>query len=158
MKSRKILYLIAGIFNCIVGGIGILFGLLVLLLSSFVRKMFESSTDLVSEFVTELASADSNYAYLQDLSNAEVVSFIMKIVYVTCAILLVICAIWITLGVFNILLKNRHDKVFESKRYLRHIFIVGSWLLMGLNPANILTTIAVYKKNKTPQPALYSAN
>jgi len=159
MKLRKVFYLIAGIFNCIVGGISVAFSVLVLLLSSLVKTMFESSGELLDEFVNELAISDQKYSYLASATDAEVVSFIMKIVYIFCLVFLIIGAIWITFGVFNILLKNRHDSVFGSKKYLRHLFVVGSWLLLGLNIANIFTTIAVYKKGKDAViQKLYTAN
>jgi hypothetical protein len=150
MKSRNILYIIAGVFNCIVGSLAILFGLFILLLGKIIRQMFESSMDLVHGITKALAEEDpAKYGDLTSLTDTEAVAYVMKFVYIICAISIIIGAIWITLGIINILLKNRHDKVFSSKKYLRHIFVVACWLLMGLNVANILTTIAVYKKIDT---------
>ena len=158
MKAKKILFVIAGVFNTVVGGVALLFGLLVLALGSLVKQMFESSKDLINEFVTQLAAEDSSYAYLTEATESEVIGFVMKIVYIMSAIAIIIGAIWIMFGVFNILLKNRHTTLFETKKYLKHLFVVGSWFFMGLNPANILTTIAVYKKNNTTPQKLYTAN
>lgn len=160
MKSRKILYIIAGVFNCIIGGMGIFFGLIVLLLGGFVKAMFESSLDLVHEFTSSMAEASSEYEYLTTISDAEAIAFIMKIVYIICAVALILGAIWITFGVFNFILVKKHDSVFGTKKFLKHLFVIGSWLLLTLNVANILTTIAVYKKDKSAdtQQKLYTAS
>ena len=159
MKTRKILYIIAGVFNCIVGAVSVVFSLLVLLLSRLVKKMFESSEGLVDNFINEMAEIEE-YAHLKDLSSAEAVDYVMKIVYVLCIVFLIIGAIWITFGVLNLLLNSRHERVFSSKRALKHWFVAGSWLLLGLNVANILTTVAVYKKDKNviTEHKLYTAS
>jgi hypothetical protein len=159
MKSRKILYITAGVFNCIVGGLSVLLALLMVLLRGIIRTMFESSSEMIENMVTSLTEADSDYSYLKDLSDSEVVDFIMKIVGILSIAFLLIGALWITFGVFNILLNSRHYTLFSQKPKLKIWFVVGCWLFMGLNVANILTTIAVFKKDKDaePQPTLYTA-
>jgi NADH:ubiquinone oxidoreductase subunit 6 (subunit J) len=85
---------------------------------------------------------------LLEASNEEVLSVIMKFVYIVSVIVLILAVIWITFGVLNILLSKKHEIVFETKRYLKVLFLVASWLLLWFNIANVLTTIAVCMKNK----------
>lgn len=148
MNTRKVLYTCAGVFNCVIGGIGCFFGLMMLLISGLIRKMFESSTEIVDEFVSSLASESSKYEYLLTASNEEILSFIMKIVFIVCAVLLILGLVWITFGVFNIKLSKRHYIFFGRRPKLKLWFVIGSWVLLLLNPANIATTVAVYLKNK----------
>jgi len=159
VKTRKILYILAGVFNCCVGGLAILFSLFVFLLKGVVRTMFETSTDLLNELVVALVDADEKYAYLQSASTSEVVDFVMNIINMMCLVFILIGAIWVMFGVFNIMLNSRHDTLFGSKPKLRGWFVAGCWVFMGLNVANIITTIAVFMKdkNKETKQVLYTA-
>ena len=148
MKARKVLYICSGVFNCVIGGLGCLLGLLFFVLTKVIKNMFSESTDLIDEFVKELAATSSEYEYLLDASKEDIVSFIMKIVFIISAVLIVLGLIWITFGVFNCLLSTRHGLVFGKRPVLKALFIVASWLLLTFNIANITTTIAACLKNK----------
>ena len=148
MKARKVLYICSGVFNCVIGGLGCLLGLLFFVLTKVVKNMFSESTDLIDEFVKELAATSSEYEYLLDASKEDIVSFIMKIVFIISAVLIVLGLIWITFGVFNCLLSTRHGLVFGKRPVLKALFIIASWLLLTFNIANITTTIAACLKNK----------
>lgn len=148
MKARKVLYICSGVFNCVIGGLGCLLGLLFFVLTKVIKNMFSESTELIDEFVKELAATSSEYEYLLDASKEDIVSFIMKIVFIISAVLIVLGLIWITFGVFNCLLSTRHGLVFGKRPVLKALFIVASWLLLTFNIANITTTIAACLKNK----------
>lgn len=148
MKARKVLYICSGVFNCVIGGLGCLLGLLFFVLTKVIKNMFSESTDLIDGFVKELATTSSEYEYLLDASKEDIVSFIMKIVFIISAVLIVLGLIWITFGVFNCLLSTRHVLVFGKRPVLKALFIVASWLLLTFNIANITTTIAACLKNK----------
>lgn len=148
MNKRKLLYTIAGIFNCVIGGIGAFFGLMILFISKVAKNMFSSSTEIIDEFVNSLARESSKYEYLLNSSNEEIISFIMKIVYLFSLFLLICGIIWIVFGVFNLKLSSRHYSFWNKHPRLKLWFVIGTWVLMLFNVANILTTIAVYLKDK----------
>ena len=148
MKARKILYICSGVFNCVIGGLGCLLGLLFLALTKVIKNMFSDSADLLNEFAKELAAISTDYEYLLDVSKDEIVSFIMRIVLIMSFVLIVLGLIWITFGVFNCLLSSRHVLVFGKRPVLKILFVVASWLLLTFNIANITTTIAACLKNK----------
>ena len=156
MKVKKILYVSSGIITSVVAGMGLFLGLIMLLFNKLIEEMFSSSYEIVEEFIEELSSEDASFAYLKDFSQAEAIDFVMNIVLIMSLIIIVIALIWLTFGILNFLLGNRGEGVFLSKPALRHVFVALAWIFMIVNPANILTTIAVYKKDKTDtQEKLY---
>lgn len=148
MKTRRILYLVAGIFNCIIGGIAMLFGALFLLLSKTIKTMFSQSTEMLQEFAEELAEADSNYEYLLEASQEEILDFVLSVVNKFKLIVIIFAVIFIAFGVFNILLRRMHDRVFTGRKWLKIVFVAASWLILIFNIFNICTTIAVFMKHK----------
>jgi len=159
MKLRKLLYLLSGIFNCVIGGLGCFFGLMVFLISKTFKELLLSSKEVVEEFVQSIASVDSDMEYLLEYSHEDVVSLMMGILYVFAIILILLGVIYIVFGIFNLLLRQRHYTLFARKKSLKILFVVGSWLLMWFNIANITTTIAVFMKqkdNENEQQPLYT--
>ncbi len=159
MKAKKVLFICSGIFNCVIGGIGAFFGLMFLLVSGTIKKTFAGATEMLDAFAKELAAASTEYEYLLSATNDEIVSFIMNIVFIISIILVVISALWITFGVFNLLLAKRHVWLFAEKPALKIWFVVGTWLLVWFSLANITSTIAVFLKDKNAQarPTLYTS-
>jgi len=160
MKSRRVLYLLAGIINCIIGGLCALFGLFIVLFRNVIVTTFEKSTEILENFAKEMASIDSKYQYLLDANDAEIVDLIMGVVTAVCLMALIYGLVWIALGVFNIILSKKHSIIFSNKKWLKMLLVVGSWVLCLFNVANVLTTIAVFIKEKTVIEAdgLYSAD
>ena len=148
MKTRKVLYVLSGVFNCVIGGLGCFLGLMFFAISKLIKNMFTESSSLVDGFITELASTNAEYEYLLDASRDEMVAFMMKVVYILGAVLIVLGLIWIAFGVFNCLLSTRHQLVFGRRPVLRFVFVIASWLLLTFNIANITTTVAVFLKDK----------
>lgn len=161
MKARKVLYILSGVFNCVVGGLGCFLGLMFFAISKLIKNMFTETSSIVDGFITELAASSKDYEYLLELSREEMVGFMMKVVYIMSAILIVLGLIWIAFGVFNCLLSSRHQLVFGKRPILRIVFVVASWLLLTFNIANITTTVAVFLKDKngnSSQPLYTSEN
>lgn len=158
MKAKKILFLVAGIFNAIIGGIGVFMGLLMLVFNGLINKMFDSTYEIVEQFVESLAKGDAEYEYLLSNSKSENIDFVMKAVTIVSVLFLIIGLIYIAFGVFNIIFAKNHIIITKNKKYLGTLLVVFSWLLMWFNLANILTTIAVYlkSKDKTEKYNLYS--
>ena len=148
MKTRKVLYILSGVFNCVVGGLGCFLGFMFFAISKLIKNMFSETMGTVEGFITELAATSKDYEYLLELSEEEMVGFVMKVVYIMSAVLIILGLIWITFGVFNCLLSSRHQLVFGKRPVLKVIFVVASWLLLTFNIANITTTVAVFLKNK----------
>lgn len=148
MKARKILYTCSGVFNCVVGGIGCFLGFMFFVLSKVIRNMFSESSQLLENLVEELSSISTEYEYLKDATNNEVVDYVMRIVYMVGAVFLILGLIWIAFGVFNCMLSSRHYLFFGKRPVLKVVFIIASWILLTFNIANITTTIAVFKKDK----------
>ncbi|MGN0961853.1 MAG: hypothetical protein ACI4PF_06635 [Christensenellales bacterium] len=159
MKTKKILFLIAGIFNTLLGGMGAFIGVIGLLFNKMLRGMFEASYELVESYIKVIAEQDESYNYLLTASKSEAIDFVMKMVLIVCAVFLIIGLIYIMFGVFNLILSKRNNTALSHKKYLGTLLVVFSWLLMFLNIANILTTIAVYLKPKnTGTQKLYTAS
>lgn len=151
MKARKVLYILSGVFNCVIGGLGCFFGLMFFAISKLIKNMFKESGEIVDGFITELAASSKEYEYLLDMSREEMIGFMMKVVYILSAVLIVLGLVWIAFGVFNCLLARRHQLVFGKRPVLGIIFVVASWLLLTFNIANITTTVAVFLKDKNDE-------
>lgn len=160
-NNRKALYLFSGIFNVIVGVLGAGFGIIILLLGKIIKQAFIDNGELTTDFITKLIEQDESYNYLLEYTNEQRVDYIMSTVYMLVVALIVFAAIYIIFAVLNFRLRNGHDACFGSKRWLRHVFVAFSWVLLWFNIANITTTIAVYMKIKDgedKEPQLYSAS
>ena len=159
MKAKNILYLLAGICNCVFGGLMVLFSLMAFLIKGTIRSAYIQSEAVLKDFVEELVSIDEEFSYLLDYSSEQVVDFIMKLVTIFAVCVLVMGLIWIAFGVFNILFSSVWKFEIQKKKGWRITFVVISWLLLWFNVSNILTTIAAFLKvkikDKTP---LYSAS
>lgn len=159
MKARKILFLISGIFNCVVGGFCVLFGGLMVLLKGTLRTVLEESKEFLDEYVKTLVEADKKYEYLTTASSAEVLDFITQIISIVGIVLLVMGLIWIGAGIVNLLLTNNYKfEQFKSNKLLKFVFVAASWVLLLFNVANITTTIAIFLKTKDEKAELYSVN
>lgn len=148
MKAKKILFLIAGIINSVLGGLGVFIGGLGLLLSGAFESMLEQSYELVESYLEALASSEEEFACLAELSKAEAIEYVSKIVTIVCLVLLLLGLLYVTFGVLNLLLCKRDNNILTRKKYLGVLLVVFSWLLMWFNVANILTTVAVCLRPK----------
>lgn len=148
MKAKRILSLLAGLFNVLLGGLGAILGMLMFLLGSLIRQMFESSYELVEEVIESLASADPSYEYLRDLDKAESVDFIMKYVKIFAVIFLLLGLLYVLFGILNLVISKGYSVGRDLSKGKKIAFVVCSWLLLWFNVANILTTIAIFLKTK----------
>lgn len=159
MKTNKILFLIAGILNSIIGGIATLLVLLIFMLSNFIREMFSTSYEIVEKYIEAIVAEDPSQKHLLSLSETEAIDYVLDSVYMLFGVILAIGLIVLVFGIINLLLSRRHNNIIVRKKYLGTVLVVLSWLLMPINIINILTTIAVYLKSKDNNShlSLYSA-
>ena len=149
MKLRRTLYLWSGILNCVAGVIASLLGVLVLLLGKLIRAMFDAQYEIIEEFIKEVAKADSEYAYLLDLSKEEAIAFVMGIANTFFVALLIVGIVAIILGVINVKLRHSHDRVFAGKTAKKWLLVIVTWVVTGINFISaIATTVAVFMKVK----------
>ena len=158
MKAKKVLFVLAGIFNCVIGGIGALLGMLIFVLNRMLKVTFESSFEMVEQYVKDLASQDSSYEYLLTANKTEVINFLIRTINIVGVVLLIIGLIVVVFGVVNLLLSSpKYYSRFRQKKIWKVLLITSSWLIMLFNVANILTTIAVCLKDKELEP-LYTSS
>ena len=159
MKAKKILFLLAGIANCVMGGFGVLLGGLVLILNRVLRLSFEASFDFVENYIKELVSQDSEYEYLLDVSKEEAIDFVIKSCNMLAVAMFLLGAVVVVFGIINLLLSSqKHYAKFKQKKIWKVLLITSSWVIMCINVVNILTTIACCLKDKDDTPPLYSIN
>ncbi|MBQ7351750.1 MAG: hypothetical protein IJW59_02640 [Clostridia bacterium] len=158
MRAKKILFFIAGLVEAIIGALGILFGGLMLALKGLLKTAFNASYESVQEIINEIGK-EEKFSYLLTASKEECINFIIKYVQLFGFIFLVMGLIWAMFAVFNFLLTSvTKYNAFKDKKWLKIMFVIGIWVLMPMNVANILTTIAVFLKEKQgKQEKLYSA-
>lgn len=147
-NKRKVLYLISGIFNSVVCGIIAGLGVIVLLMSGVIKKVFLEDKTIVDDYINQVVEQNSSYSYLLEYTQEQQVDYIMKSVYIMVILMFVIAVIYVLFAIINFKLRNGHDVCFGAKPWLRHVLVACSWGLMWLNVANITTTIAVYLKVK----------
>ena len=146
-KAKKVLYLIAGILKFVGGGLVGLLGLLMLLVSGVVRKVFESSMDSVKIMIEGLAEAEEEFAYLLDMGLEEQIDFIMNVCRIFAVVLIILAIVYIVIGVFNIKFYKRTGTMVKEGAKSVWLCIV-SWLLSFLALSTILTTVAACLKVK----------
>lgn len=158
MKTNRILLLIAGVFNIIIGGLGCLLGLSMLLLNKFIRQMFEASFEIVEQFIDTLIASDSSYEYLRDLDNAESLDFVMKSVKIIAVVFLLLGLLYVLFGIINLVVSKKFASGVGIAKGKKVALTIFSWLLLWFNIANILTTIALFLRPKQKaEYTLYSS-
>lgn len=148
MKAKKILFLFAGLLKVLVSALFILIGLLILLLGSLVKSMFKQSYELVESFLNELVTADASYSYVLEYTQDQAVDFVMGFVNIFTLVMLIWGFIWLTFAIINFVLSKRGESPSKGKSIALTIF---TWLLTFINISNILTTIALFLKEKRPK-------
>ena len=137
MKAKKILFLLAGIINTLIGGFCAFIGVIAVLFKGLMREMLETSYDIVQNYIKALAEQDASYEYLLNSSKSENIDFVMKTIMTVGVVFLIIGLVYITFGVLNLLLSKQHNNILNIKKYLGVLLIVFSWILMLFNVANI---------------------
>lgn len=148
MKKNRILSLIAGLFNIILGSLGTIFGFFMVLLGKLIRQMFESSYEIVEEYINTLVASDPSYEYLLDMNKDESIDFMMKSVKIIAVVFIVLGLLYLLFGILNVLVSKRFARNSDISRGKKIWLTIGSWLLLWFNVANILTTLALFLKPK----------
>lgn len=145
MKAKKILFLIAGILKIVVSSVILLFSILFLCLGQIFRTVLKTSYSLVEQVVKELVATDAQYAYLESYTQDEAIEFVMKYVNIIAIMAILVGLVWLALGIINVLLYKRPQRLTKK---LGIVFVIFTWLLTFINISNILTTIAVFLREK----------
>lgn len=145
MKAKKILYLIAGILKIAASSVVLLFGILFLLLGQLFRSVLKASYSIVEQTIKELIATDASYSYLESYTQEQAIEFIMKYVNIMAIFAILIGLIWLAFGIINVLLFKRPQNLTKKKGIW---LLIGTWILTFINISNILTTIAIFLKEK----------
>ncbi len=147
--AKKTLYIISGVLKVVVGGLAILISLIIGLLQSLMRSMFESDPEILEEMIKGLTESEE-LAYLNGYTQSEQIDYVMGILSKFALVVGIIAVIWIVVAVFLFILAkkiNRED--FHKKESI--ILTVVSWVVSMFTISTILTTIATClrkRKNK----------
>ena len=148
MKSRVILFKTSGILKIVLAGAIFLLFLLVLLLSGVLKNFYLDNYTLVEEMVAETVQNDPSQAFLQTMENAEVVDYIMKPVIQLALFLVFYGLIGIGFGVLNLVFTRKYDDLIGDKTSKKVWFVVMQFLFAVGIITNILSTVAVFVKDK----------
>ena len=101
MKAKKILFTTSGILKLVASGFLVLVFGLSLLLGNVLKEAFLADFSMIEEIINEIVALDPSFAYLQEMTQAEVVDFIMTPVSVICVFLFIMGVCGVVFGIFN---------------------------------------------------------
>lgn len=148
MKSRVILFKTSGILKIILASCVFGLFLLVLLLSGVIKNFYLENFSLIDAIVTEAVQQDPSQAFLQTMENAEVVDYIMKPVMQISIFLMFYGIIGIGFGVLNLIFAKKYKDWIENQKSKKVLFVVFQFVFAIGIVTNILSTIAVFLKDK----------
>ena len=148
MKSKVILFKTSGILKIVLAGTIFLLFLLVLLLSGVLKNFYLDNYTLVEEMVAETVRNDPSQAFLQTTEDAEVVDYIMKPVIQLALFFVFYGLIGIGFGVLNLVFTRKYDDLIGDKTSKKVWFVVMQFLFAVGIITNILSTVAVFVKDK----------
>ena len=148
MKSRVILFKTSGILKIVLAGAIFLLFLLVLLLSGVLKNFYLDNYTLVEELVAETVQNDPSQAFLQTMENAEVVDYIMKPVMQLALFFVFYGLIGVGFGVLNLVFTRKYDNLIGDRTSKKVWFVVMQFIFAVGIITNILSTVAVFLKDK----------
>lgn len=148
MKTKKILFTTAGVFKCVVGGCVLGFFLLMLLLTGVIKDTLLQNTELFEELLEGAISGDSSMAFLQDMTNSEIADYLMKTVNGFALFMVFLGATSLTLGIFTCIFAKKYEFMLKCKTKRKVIFTILDYIFYIGLIANILTTVAMFIKDK----------
>lgn len=148
LKAKRILFMSSGILKCVISGLMVLLFGLALLLLGMLREGFLANTESIEILINELVAIEPKFEYLQSQSVAESVDFILGIVKIISVVLLIMGLVGIALGVFNLLFAKFYKSWLLCNTKRKVIFTILTWLLYWELVTNILTTVALYLRDR----------
>ena len=148
MKTKKIMFVIAGIINSLIGGITLLLSIIMLLLKSAVATILKTG-DACQELVDELIDSDASYEFLNSYSIDQVVDFVWGMLSKVLIFAIAISMVLIMFAIFNFIFSKKCEQLLSRKKAMGTVLVVFSWLIMTFNIANVFTTLGVYLKGNS---------
>jgi len=148
LKAKRILFMSSGILKCVISGFVVLLFGLALLLLGMLREGFLANTETINMLINELVAIEPKFEYLQSQPVAESVDFILGIVKGISIILLIMGVCGIALGIFNLLFAKFYKSWLLCNTKRKVIFTILTWLLYWEPVTNILTTVALYLRDR----------
>lgn len=150
MKAKKILFTTSGILKLVVSGFMILVFGLALLLGNALKESFLADYSMIEEVINELVALDPSFAYLQEISSAEVVEFIMSIVSGICVFSLFMGLCGVVFGIFNLIFAKKYNDMLAGRTGRKVLFMIFNLLFYWGLATNVLTIVALFLKD-TPK-------
>ena len=149
MKTKKILFTTAGVFKCVVGGCIFALFLLVLLLSGLIKDVLVQDGELLQQMVQELVQEEAEMAFLLEYSNAEIADYLLGTVNIFAIVMIIVGLCAITLGVFTLIFAKKYNTMLQNRLKRKIIFTVLDYVFYIGLIANILTSVAIFTKDKS---------
>lgn len=148
MKAKKVLFTTSGVLRLVACGCLILLFGLILLLGNTIKQAFLNDYSYIEGILQELVAEDPSYEYLLSAPHEEVINMIMQPIIYFSIFMLISSCVGIVFGVFNLIFAKKYDNILKCNTRNKVIFIVFEWIFgLGL-ASNILSTIAVFLKDK----------
>ena len=146
--AKKVLYLLAGILKCAIGGLVFLIAALLVLLRGLFETILRTDPSVVEDMVGGLIESSESYAYLSTYSQEQCIDFVLDTAGRFGIVFVLISLIWIAIAVFNFILCKKISKS-DTKKKFTLILTVVSWVASPLFISTILTTVgACLRKRK----------
>lgn len=147
MKAKKILFTISGILKLVAGGFLILVFGLALLLSNTLKEVLLSDFSVIQSVIDEMIALDPSFTYLQEMTSAEIVEFIMTPVNAICIFLLVMGICGVVFGIFNLIFAKKYNEMLAGKTGKKVLFMILNLLFYWGLATNVLTIVALFLKD-----------
>lgn len=147
MKAKKILFTTSGILKLVASGFMILVFGLSLLLGNVLKEAFLADFSMIEEIINELVALDPAFAYLQEMTQAEVVDFIMSPVSAICVFLLIMGICGVVFGIFNLIFAKKYNEMLAGKTGSKVLFMIFNLLFYWGLATNVLTIVALFLKD-----------
>lgn len=147
MKAKKILFTTSGILKLVVSGFLILVFGLALLLGNALKASFLADYSLIESFINELVAMDPSLAYIQEMTQAEIVDMIMSPVTFIFLTLFIMGICGVVFGIFNLIFAKKYNEMLLGKTGKKVIFMIFNLLFYWGLATNILTIVALFLKD-----------
>ena len=147
MKAKKILFTTSGILKLVASGFLVLVFGLSLLLGNVLKEAFLADFSMIEEIINEIVALDPSFAYLQEMTQAEVVDFIMTPGSVICVFLFIMGVCGVVFGIFNLIFAKKYNEMLAGKTGSKVLFMIFNLLFYWGLATNVLTIVALFLKD-----------
>lgn len=148
MKAKNILFKVSGILKIVVGAGVLGLFLLILLLNGLLKEALLHDMQAVNEIVKSMVVDNPEKAFLLELADEELVAYLLGTVTPICIFMIVWGLTSIGIGVFTIILSKKYGEWLRNRLGRKIVFTIIDYVAYIGLISNILTTIAVFIKDK----------